>query len=295
MDRLERIFFSAPNIKGSVVVCTRAAREAQKLHGLHEASAAILAQAIAGAMLVGSLQKEASQVNLQIECDGPLRGLFVDAGNDGAVRGYVKNPYLRVEGNAGEFRFRPLLGNTGYISVLKDLGGGEYYRSSVELVQFSLGEDLERYFAVSDQVPTKLSVAALPVKDEPLGAVAGVLLQTLPQGELGALAKLSEKLTERLESTLLANPDITAGQLAEALFGGEKFEVVGAVAVEWKCTCSKDRVMNALSAMGKTELQSLLQEQGQAAATCQFCGKKHVAGKEDLEALIARLPDPPKS
>src|SRR5438477_139425 len=104
-DRLVRGWFPDKGLKASVAVLTRAAREGQRLHGLHDVSAMMLAQGLAAGTLLASLQKDQTRVNLQLECDGPLRGLFVDAGADGYLRGYVKNPYLDVEGNRGPMRW----------------------------------------------------------------------------------------------------------------------------------------------------------------------------------------------
>ena len=120
-DGLVRALWADKGLSASIAVVTDAAREGQRLHGLHDVSAMLLGQAMAAGALLVSLQKDQTRVNLQIECDGPLRGLFVDAGADGYLRGYVKNPYLDVEGNPGPMRWRPALGNSGFLSVLKDI------------------------------------------------------------------------------------------------------------------------------------------------------------------------------
>ncbi len=69
-------------------------------------------------------------------------------------------------GAEGAFHWRPLLGNHGYLSVVRDLGEGEIYRSSVELEAFELGRDLERYFAVSDQVESVARIRTVPAGSE---------------------------------------------------------------------------------------------------------------------------------
>ena len=103
-DALMRGMLADKGLKASVAVVTKAAREGQKLHGLHDVSAMLLGQALAAGALMVSLQKDQTRVNVQLECDGPLRGLFVDAGANGDLRGYVKNPYLDVEGHRGPMR-----------------------------------------------------------------------------------------------------------------------------------------------------------------------------------------------
>src|SRR5688572_10476145 len=129
-DGLVRGVLPSANLKWAVCLTPGLCAQAQRLHGLAEGSAAMLGEAINAAALLAALQKGNSRINLQVECDGPLRGLFVDASADGDVRGYVKEPQLH--GTAA------VLGRSGFLSVLRDLGQGEHYRSSVDLSAMEL-------------------------------------------------------------------------------------------------------------------------------------------------------------
>ncbi len=283
-DKRLRAICHDKGLTASVAVVTGTAREGQKMHGLHDMSAMLLAQAMAAGALLVSLQKDASRINLQLECDGPLRGMFVDAGADGSIRGYVKNPYLDVEGNRGPMRWRPALGNKGFFSVLKDVGDGDFYRSSIELAAMDPALDLERYFTTSEQVQSKVALAVERSGEEPLGVVAGVLIQALPHGDLTELQRIGASLTAELERHVKGKLGVEAEALLSSMLPG--FEPMSQTPVAWRCTCSKDRVLVALSAMGKAELQDILTTQGEAAATCQFCSRRHVASADDLKALL---------
>ena len=286
-DRLVRALWAEKGLSASIAVVTQAAREGQKLHGLHDVSAMLLGQLLTAGALLVSLQKDQTRVNVQLECDGPLRGMFVDAGADGYLRGYVKNPSLAVEGHHGPMRWRPALGNSGFLSVLKDVGEADYYRSSVELKAMEPAVDLEHYFAASEQVATRIALAVERGPDQPLGAVAGVLVQALPNGDRGALEQLGQGLSARLEQLAAGGASLEGDALLANLLPG--FTPMSTLALGWRCNCSKERVLNALSAMGKAELEQLLAEKGGAAASCQFCGKRHEATAEDVKALIAGL------
>src|SRR5262249_7996945 len=155
-DELVSGLLKETDLRVVLVTASELARRARELHRSATASASLLAQGLTAGALLASLQKSDSRVNLQLECDGPLRGLFVDGETSGVLRGYAKNPLVSHVGNEGEYHWRPALGNKGFLSVLRDLGGGEYYRSAVELESFDLAKDLERYFAISDQLPTRV-------------------------------------------------------------------------------------------------------------------------------------------
>jgi molecular chaperone Hsp33 len=231
-DSIVRGVMPAADLKWAVCLTQGLKQEAKGHHGLTEPAAEMLGEAITASVLLAALEKGGTRINLQLECDGPLRGLFVDASADGAVRGYVKNQEL-----AG---LAAAMGKGGYLSVLRDLGRGEHYRSSVELAAMQLGPDLERYFAVSDQVPTRVA----------LTANGGVLLQCLPGADPAVLNTLGGGLVEKLPAALATGSAATA---AKALFGEEPFDVLATYPLEWRCSCSKDRVMRALSTLGSEE------------------------------------------
>jgi len=283
-DGVVRAMLPEARLRVAVVVCTEAARTARRLHQLRPVSASLLGQGLAAGVLLAALTKDESRLNLQLECDGPLRGLFVDASGRGEVRGYVKNPDVDLEGT-GAFRWRPALGNSGFLSVLKDIGQGEYYRSSVQLTLHSLAADLNHYFETSDQVATHVSLEVRADGEEPLGAVAGVLLQAMPEGDVAELRQRAASLDAALTRALAAHPR-GARELLEALFPGA--EVLASSPAAWRCTCSKQRVLDAIGSLGRAEVQAILDEQGQAAVECQFCRTRHVATRADLEQLLAQ-------
>lgn len=287
-DALLRALFEPSEVRVSVVVATAAAREARTLHELLPGAAAVLAQGLAAGALVASLQKQDARINLQLECDGALRGLFVDASSEGALRGYVKNPWLELEGQQGAFRWRPALGNKGFLSVLRTLDEGEFYRSAVELTAFDLALDLTHYFATSDQVATQVALHVRADGPERLGAVAGVLVQALPSAEPGAVELAAANLQARLEAAMPAGADVTARGLAQALFPGQPLRAESEVPLLYACSCSHERVLEAIAALGPTEVRDLLEKQGGASVKCHFCGRTHRATKVELEAILTR-------
>lgn len=275
----------ATNLSVCVAVVSHVAHEARRRHGLQPVSAALLAQAFAGAAVMAALQKGNSRINLQLECDGALRGLFVDVGVDGSMRGYVKNPLVDVE--LGEsFRWRAALGNGGFLSVLRDQGG-EYYRSSVELTAFELGADLNRYFEISDQVKTQVAVAVAPRGAEPLGLVAAVLVQAMPQGDVAALERLGRTLQASLDAAVQDDSIDGADALFSRLFPG--LVVSQRTPARFQCTCSREKTLSLLASMGKAEIQDIIDTTASTAVTCHFCATKYEVSFPDLLELLDRL------
>ena len=288
-DAIVRAMLQDSNLKISVAVLTDTAREARRRHGLKVASASLFAQGLVGAALMASLQKGETRINLQLECDGPMRGFFIDAAASGGIRGYVKNPHVDVELSEGVFQWRAALGNSGFISVLRDVGG-EYYRSSVELISMRLADDLNHYFKTSDQVATRVALTVQREGNEGLGRVAGVLVQAMPDADTEALKRIGADLETRLHDAVANLGELDATALLGELFPG--VPVMLATPVSFTCSCSRERAITTLENLGAEEVQAIVDTLGSTAVTCQFCGTKREISLPDLWAILERLGRP---
>ncbi len=274
------------DLRYAAAVTTGLCRRVRDLHKTEPAAAAVLAEGLTAAVLLASLQKVNSRINLQLECDGPLRGFFADADPEGHARGYAKNNNLEFLGQEGEFRWRPAFGNSGFLSVLRDQGGGEYYRSSVELVHFDVALDLQRYFETSEQLPTRVFLEVISEPNEPLAKVGGLIVQVLPGADVSKLEAIEAHLrSERTFTRALASSEGVRG-LLDAAFPERDFEVLRQVPISHRCTCSRERVMAAVASMGKAELEDVLAKEKKAEVTCQFCSTQYVISGESRSARL---------
>ncbi len=287
-DHLIRAIWREPGIRFVVAFATQAARSARDSHGCAPTSAALLGQGLtAGALLASVLGKEKSRINLQLACDGPAAGMFVDAGTDGSLRGYVKNPGVYFADGPGDpLRPERALGRSGYVSVLRDFGSGEVYRGMVELTACELSADLDHYFASSEQTDTAVALSVLREGVEPLGTVAGVLLQLLPGGSAQVLEQVRTRLRNGALAEALAT-DRSLNAVAHALGVSDDLEPLSDYPLTLACNCTYDRALLAVMTMGLEEMRSLQSDPGHAELTCHFCGKTYRVEKQELQRLIA--------
>ncbi len=285
-DRLCRGLVPSRGLRAAFVRVADTARMARVLHGLYPTAARLFAEALAAGALLGALQKEKGRVNLQLECDGPLGGLFVDADPDGNVRGYVRHPAVHFPGDARRGA-RAALGGSGFLSVLRDPGSGQVYRSSVQLAALDLAEDLRHWFEASEQVATALDLAVVAKDGEPLGDAAGLLVQRLPDGDGEAL----EEARRRLAAGELPRALAACASAQEAIRAvvGEGFDLLADVEVAWRCGCSHERARAAVSALGAEGIAEVLASEREAVITCEFCRARYVVGEPELVDIRRRL------
>ena len=292
-DQLIRATAADGGIRAVGVITTRLTEEARQRHKLSYVATAALGRAMSsGLLLASSMKREEARVNIRIKGDGPLGGLLVDAGLDGTVRGYVDNPGVELPPNAvGKLDVGGAVGHSGYLYVVRDVGYGYPYSSTVELVSGEVGDDVAHYLMTSEQTPSALLVGVF-VGAEGVIASGGLLLQVLPK------AARDEELIELLESrvsklsgfTPLLQAGKTLPEMFEQLLGDLGLIVLPEVQlVRFDCRCSFNRVLGALKILGEAELQDMIEKDKGAEATCQFCGEVYQASSEQLEQLIVDL------
>ncbi len=285
-DLLLRGLVRGPALRVILVEATDLCRMARMLHGLAPTSAAIFSEALAAGLLLGALQKEQTRVNLSLEVDGPLSGLLVDADTEGNIRGRVRRPDIHFPGDPSVGP-RAALGGSGTLSVLRDQGKGEFYRGSVEFVPGTLTENLRRYFAASEQVSTALDVRVHPTDREALGAVAGIVIQKMPEGSMEALEEVRRRIAAGAFRDALAQ-GAADEELARSVVG-EGLDVLSRQGVSYSCGCNRERAVNAVSALGPEGIHAVLAGERQVVIDCEFCKRRYVVDAPELAEIARRL------
>lgn len=285
---------SAPEAGFAIVagITTELVREAQALHGLSPTATAAVGRLTTGAALLGASLKGRERLSLQIQGDGPLRGIvsdvwLIDDERIGA-RGYAKVADVDLPLNArGKFDVAAAVGD-GSMQVTKSYEVGQPYVGVVPLHSGEIAEDLASYLVNSEQIP---SVVALGVLANPNGvkAAGGVIAQVLPGADERAIAALEERALAMPPITKLIDEGADAHALLHALAGPVALRSHRTVGVQFSCRCTREKVEAALLGLGADELTKMAREQTETEATCEFCKKMYVFTSDEVNTLATRL------
>ena len=292
-DQLIRATAGDGGIRVVGAIATRLTEEARQRHKLsYVASAALGRTMTAGLLLASSMKRPESRVNINIKGNGPLGAILVDAGFDGTVRGYVQHPEVELPPKEnGKLDVGGAVGRDGYVYVVRDVGYGYPYSSTVELVSGEIGDDLTHYLVTSEQTPSAL-VLGVFVDQQGVQAAGGLLLQILPK------AATDEELVVTLESrigalsgfTPLLREGLSLPQIFSQLLGDLGLVILPEVQMlRFDCKCSFNRMLGALKLLGEAELQDMIEKDDGAEATCQFCAEVYKANSNQLAQLICDL------
>jgi molecular chaperone Hsp33 len=292
-DHLIQAMDAAAGVRILAAVTTGLVDEARRRHRTTPTSTAAFGRTLTGALLLGRSLKEIDRLTIQIRCDGPIGGITAEANTRGTARGYVLNPLAEAPLNSlGKLDVRAIVGN-GTLHAMHEsgfelgLGRGPYY-GSVPLVSGEIAEDLAHYLAVSEQIN---SVVALGVYVEPeegrAVAAGGYIAQLLP----GASDEVVERMEQLARSAVAVTSHILAGKTAYDLvtecFGEFELTLTEEIPVEFRCTCSFDRALRLVGALGQAEVMDMLEQDRGAELTCHFCNEVYSLNEADLEGILA--------
>ena len=283
----------APAAGLRLVVCmaTGVSREAGARHALAAGSGAVLGQGLAAALLLAA--HERTRVDVQLECNGPLRGLLVDADESGAVRGLVRaDPAAGAPQGAEPERFdaRPLLASphderAGLISVLRAPSGPDSaHRAAFPFAGADLGAALTLVLRGEREQGGEMALEALVSAREPLAAVAGVVVAPLRAADAEIARALGKPLRQGGLLAALRGSDharAVADRLSRAFHLGG-LRAVAEIQPRFTCRCSRERVVRALRSLGAPELDDMAKRDGGARLTCDFCNAAYDFSADEL-------------
>lgn len=285
-DTLVHALSANGHIRYMGLTSTHLVQYAHDIHHTLPTSSAALGRTLTVTLMLGAQIKDADgQVVVEINGHGPAGTIVAVAKPDGTVKGMIANPDCdQVYPDTGKLAVGVAVGTDGYLSVSRESYGHTPFVGKVKLQTGEIGDDFAYYLAMSEQIPSVVSVGVLVDSDQSIRAAGGLLIQLMP----GHTESDIEFVENAIKDLPPVSHMINSGMDAQALI--EKVDpdamVLSSMPVQYHCDCSRQRFHEALATLSKDELNHMLQEDGQIEMQCHFCEKKMVFTKEDLADLL---------
>ena len=290
-DQLVRAISKDGYVK-AVAVSTRDLTErARQIHRTLPVATAALGRTLAAASMMGNaLKGEGASLTLQIKGDGPLGRMLAVSDNEGNVRGTVDNPAVDIPLRAdGKLDVGSAVGMDGTLTVIRDLNMKEPYVGSVGLLGGEIAEDLAAYFVESEQIPTACGLGVLVDRDQSVLTAGGYLIQLLPGASEDIITMVEGGIYAAGPVTELLKENSDPESLLRRVMSDFELEILEKSPIEYRCYCSRERMERALISLGPEQLKNLIDEQGSAELTCQFCDNVQNFSREELEAMLKAM------
>lgn len=293
-DTLHRFLFPVASVRGELVHLDESWCTVLSRHDYPDTVRDQLGQMMVASALLTATIKISGSIIMQVQGDGPITLLVVECRpknmgdtNEGdewrsryELRGMAQ---WNGEVPAGDLAARF---GSGRLVITIDPGPGmERYQGIVELAGSTLAEAIDTYLERSEQLPTRMWLAADNKQ------AAGLLLQRLPGSEAdeehwNRLAMLASTITDQ---ELL---ELEGREVLHRLFHEEDLQLFPEEPVAFHCSCSRERVANVLRGMGHEEVVDIIQSEGAVEVDCEFCNMHYRFDAVDAEQLFVEQPQP---
>jgi len=293
-DTLHRFLFPHASVRGELVHLDESWRTVLERHDYPETVRDQLGQMMVASALLTATIKISGSIIMQVQGDGPITLLVVEC--------RPKNMGVESEGEEWRSRYE-LRGmaqwkgevpagdlaasfGSGRLVITIDPGQGmERYQGIVELTGTTLAEAIDDYLERSEQLPTRMWLAADGKQ------AAGLLLQRLPGSEVddehwNHLTTLAATITDK---ELL---ELQSREVLHRLFHEEDLQLFPEEPVRFHCTCSRERVANLLRGMGIDEVLDIVRTEGAVDVNCEFCNMHYRFDAVDAQQLFVEQPQP---
>ncbi|MEK6321731.1 MAG: Hsp33 family molecular chaperone HslO [Acidobacteriota bacterium] len=314
-DKLIHATAADNQIRCMAAVTTNLVAEACRRHRTFPTASAALGRTLTGGLLLGSGVKDLEKITVHFDCDGPIGDIIAQADPHGIVRGYVSNPEADATAmnERGKLDVRAVVGG-GKLFVTRDAGFEiglmkKPYRGMVPIVSGEIGEDIAYYLAKSEQVNSAVSLGVLMIVEGAAGersgngspesftaefsldslqvaAAGGFIVQMMPSADDGLAAHLAGNISRAPYATDMVRANLAPIEMLQTVLGDLDLMVLEEKEPRFLCQCSRERALLIISALGREEVEDMLEKDKGAELICHFCNEAYQLSAAELTDLL---------
>jgi len=279
-DLSQRFLLPTQDLRGEIVRLERSLQEIYSRHAYSDAARVLLGQFAAAVVLISNNLKYRGRIILQGRSSGSLSLVMVECDHERHIRGVAQGDVLANPAD-------PLaLLQDGQLVLTIERDGGQRYQGIVSLEGPTLADALGDYFAQSEQLGSHFWLGCDGQQ------ATGLMLQQLPPEQRTDAQERAEAWLEAVSLldtlTLTEAMTETTETLIWRLFHQHDITPFASQSVQFRCSCSEQRSLDALGLLGAEEVATLVDEQGHVEMRCEMCGNCYIFAPEELPALAER-------
>lgn len=275
------------------VVCANTTQLVEKARNTHDLSPVVTAafgRMLTITTIMGTEMKSTkNKLTVQIKGNGPIEMMVATTNNFPKVKGYVVNPQIDLPLNEfGKLDVSNAVGYEGYINVIKDIGLKDPYIGISPLTSGEIADDFANYFVNSEQRNSAVALGVLVDKNG-VKSAGGYLINPMPDATEEEISKVEQAIFQAGAMSKMLDEQLTLEEIAKKITGDENIQVLEEnITPIYQCDCSKENMAKALVAIGKEELENIIEQDEKAELVCHFCNKKYQFSKQELEEIIKK-------
>lgn len=214
--------------------------------------------------------KTHGRTSSMIKSNGSIKNIIVESNSSGDIRALVGNNEIITEwDDLGEEKINAIplplaIGDSGTLKIIHEYDN-ENFGGEVMLAKSDIVTDLAYYFDQSEQIYTAVVSDVHLESKTKLKRASSAIFQMLPG--------FTEEDTSWLES-FIKETKLSKNTIEEYAkkFGGN---YLASKELQWKCTCSPEKMKELVNLLDVEEQKAIIAEQGFIEVTCNFCNEKY--------------------
>lgn len=281
--------------RASVIIArtTNMVEEYRKLKDLTPTTTAVMGRVITMAGLMGhtDMKDNFGNISIIIDGNGPVGKILAVANrknNNVEVKACIGNSMVELPRKAnGKIDVGTAVGNNGLLNVIYgDKDKKAQYTGMTELISGEIAEDFAKYYVESQQKPNVVALGVLVDKNG-VKVSGGYKIELMPDATEEDISQIENAIKNAPTITDMLNQGKELNEIIEIITGDENsMTLVDKLNIEYKCDCSKEKFEEIFATLHKDEIKKIIEEDEKAEVCCQFCNKKYIFNKEDLEKLL---------
>ncbi|HNX92168.1 MAG TPA: Hsp33 family molecular chaperone HslO [Syntrophomonas sp.] len=291
-DYLLKLIDAGQNVRVWLAHTTNLVEEAHHRHQTSATATAALGRALTAAVMMASdLKSDHDLLSLRFNGNGPAGTIIATADRNGYVKGLIGNPQADLPSRSpGKLAVGDLVGQDGYLEVIKDLGLKQPFEGKVPLFSGEIAEDLAQYFMQSEQIPALVSLGVLVGTDLHVLAAGGLIVQALPEADDTVLEKLENNILSLGQISNLVFDNETLEDIAVAIMQGIEYSTIDVMDLYFRCQCSRERLGIILAGLNEEELREAEENNKDIEAICNFCRTVYSFSPEEIKTIKSEKP-----
>jgi molecular chaperone Hsp33 len=285
-DVLVRTLSSDGSIAVRVMIATGLVGSAALRHATAPTATAALGRTLMGAVLMAAEAGKDETLQIQFRGDGPIGTVTVIADSEGGVRGFVGDPSADPPSRNGKLDVGRAIGR-GILAVVRHHPSWrEPYSGIVPLISGEVAEDLAGYLLESEQKPTAVALGVFVGSSGGVEAAGGLLVHALPGARPEALATLDANVRALPSPTQMLRAGIDADGIIDRVLAGLDSRDRHRSHPSFCCRCDRDRVLRAVTLLGREEIREISARGEALEVRCEFCAERYVVAADDVGSLL---------
>ncbi len=276
-DKLYRYIFENTQVRGELVQLDESWQAVLARCDYPLPLRKLLGETMAVAALLSATIKFDGKLTIQAQGEGPVSLLLVQCNSKKHIRGLIN---WNEDYDINDGSLRDLFGKGHLAITIEPEDEGERYQGVVDLDGNCIADAVEEYFGSSEQIQTKIWLAC----DE--NSAAGLMIQKMPgkESDPDAWDRMVSLSNTIKDTELLVLP---VRDLIERLFSQETVRLFDSETFEFRCTCNQEKLESVLNSIGIDDVTKLIEEKGIIEVVCEYCGKKYVFDRVDVEYIFS--------